>query len=82
MPRYCIPALNSCNDSISFHDAAVRIREQNRLHGQPLPKKAVGSTLLLKGLEAEVVVIPSGGSLNAKNLYLAMTRGAGKVVIC
>lgn len=52
------------------------------MQGRPLPKKAVGSTLLLKGLEAEVVVILNGDSMNAKNLYVAMTRGAKKIVIC
>ncbi len=80
--RCCIQALNSCDATTSFHDAAVRMREQNRMMGRPLPKKAVGSTLLLKGLEAEVVVILNADSLNSKNLYVAMTRGARKVVIC
>ena len=80
--RCCIRALNACDASTTFYDAAVRMREQNRMQGRPLPKKAVGSTLLLKGLEAEVVVILDGDSMNAKNLYVAMTRGAKKVVIC
>lgn len=80
--RCCIRALNTCSETTTFYDAAVRMREQNRIQGRPLPKKAVGSTLLLKGLEAEVVVILNGDSMNAKNLYVAMTRGAKKVIIC
>jgi DNA helicase-2/ATP-dependent DNA helicase PcrA len=47
-----------------------------------LPKRAVGSTLLLKGLEAEVAVVLDAGSLEARNLYVAMTRGSKKLIIC
>jgi len=50
--------------------------------GRPLPKRAVGSTLLLKGLEAEVVVVLNAGSLDARNLYVAMTRGSNVVALC
>lgn len=51
--RACIHALQLCagTNGLSFHDAAIRVREQNRLIGRPLPRRAVGSTLLLKGLE-------------------------------
>ena len=79
----CIKALSQCDGSgANFHDASIQMREQNRLLGRPLPKRAVGSTLLLKGLEAEVAVILHGDLLNAKNLYVALTRGANKVIIC
>jgi len=53
-----------------------------RLIGRPLPKRAVGSTLLLKGLEAEVAVVLDAGNLDARNLYVAMTRGSKKLIIC
>jgi hypothetical protein len=82
--RACTRALQLCggNGQLSFHDAAVRMREQNRLVGRPLPSRAVGSTLLLKGLEAEVAVILNAGGLDARNLYVAMTRGSKGLVIC
>jgi DNA helicase-2/ATP-dependent DNA helicase PcrA len=82
--RACIKALQLCHgtEGLSFADAAVRMREQNRLIGRPLPKRAVGSTLLLKGLEAEVAVVLDAGSLDARNLYVAMTRGSKKLIIC
>jgi DNA helicase-2/ATP-dependent DNA helicase PcrA len=67
---------------LSFHEAAIRMREQNRLVGRPLPRRAVGSTLLLKGLEAEVAVILNAGALDARNLYVAMTRGSKTLTIC
>jgi DNA helicase-2/ATP-dependent DNA helicase PcrA len=82
--RACIKALQLCDgaDSLSFRDAAIRMREQNRLVGRPLPKRAVGSTLLLKGLEAEAAVILNAGALDARNLYVAMTRGSKALTVC
>ncbi|MBI3981727.1 MAG: AAA family ATPase [Gemmatimonadetes bacterium] len=82
--RACIKALRLCEntDGLSFEEAAIRMREQNRLVGRPLPKRAVGSTLLLKGLEAEAVVILDADSLDANNLYVGMTRGSKALTIC
>jgi hypothetical protein len=80
----CLRALDMCHGpgGKTFHEAAVHMREQNRLLGRALPRRAVGSTLLLKGLEAEVVVILNAETMNARNLYVAMTRGSRQVVIC
>ncbi len=82
--RSCIRALQLCEgtEGLSFQDAAIRMREQNRLVGRPLPKRAVGSTLLLKGLEAAVAVILNADALDAKNLYVAMTRGSRALTVC
>jgi hypothetical protein len=82
--RACVKALQNCHatPTLSFEDAAIRMREQNRLIGRPLPKRAVGSTLLLKGLEADTAVILNAGVLDARNLYVAMTRGTRQLVIC
>jgi len=62
--------------------AVVRTREEGRSKGRSLPRRAVGSTLLLKGLEAEVAVILDASNLNAANLYVAMTRGSMSLVVC
>jgi DNA helicase-2/ATP-dependent DNA helicase PcrA len=80
----CLKALQRCEgtEGLTLHDAAIRLREENRLLGRPLPKRAVGSTLLLKGLEAEVAVILSADPLDARNLYVAMTRGSKALIIC
>lgn len=80
----CLRALDMCTSAadISFYEAAVRMREQSRLSGRQLPRRAVGSTLLLKGLESEVAVILNGDQLDAKSLYVAMTRGSQRLVIC
>ena len=82
--RACVKALQLCdsNNDLSFLDAVIRMREQNRLTGRPLPKRAVGSTLLLKGLEAEVSVILNASLMNSPNLYVAMTRGSKSLIIC
>jgi len=82
--RACIRALNDCAAAggPTFREAAVRAREQNRMVGRSVPRRGVGSTLLLKGLEAEVCVVVEGDELNAKNLYVAITRGSNHLVIC
>jgi hypothetical protein len=70
------------NTGVTPAEAAVTVREQSRLVGRPLAKRTVGSTLLLKGLEAETCVILETDKMNARHLYVAMTRGAKKLVIC
>lgn len=83
--------LNAMTDSLtlceqgahaSLYEAASRVREQLRYMGRDLPRRAVGSTLLLKGLEAEVAVVLNADILDRRNLYVAMTRGSKRLVIC
>ncbi len=82
--RACLKALQMCaeDSNATFSNSAIQMREQNRLIGRPLPSVAVGSTLLLKGLEAEHAVILEIEKMNANNLYVAMTRGAVSLAIC
>ena len=82
--RGCIRALELSADGegLSPYDAAVRIREQSRWFGRAIPNRAVGSTLLLKGLEAKHVVILRADALDAANLYVAITRGSKSVTVC
>ncbi|ACL06448.1 conserved hypothetical protein [Desulfatibacillum aliphaticivorans] len=82
--RACIKSLNacSCTDGNSLYKAAICVREQNRLLGRSLPKRAVGSTLLLKGLEAEVSVILNAADHDENSLYVAMTRGSHRLTVC
>lgn len=82
--RSAFRALSQCDGSPenSFAETAIRVREQNRLIGRPLAKRSVGSTLLLKGLEAEVAVVLNADEMDARNLYVAMTRGSKKLVVC
>jgi len=68
--------------STTLQDAVVRVRERNRFTSRPVSRRAVGSTLLLKGLEADVAVITHVDGMNAPNLYVALTRGARRLIIC
>lgn len=84
MLRATIRALSICatNPNVNFEKAAIRVREENRAAGRKLPRHAIGSTLLLKGLEADHVIVLNAAELNARNLYVAMTRGAKSVTLC
>lgn len=88
--RACVQALRSCvpGGQDTFLEAALRIREQSRTMGRRVPPRAVGSPLLLKGLEADVAVILNAAefdrvrSRNTKNLYVAITRASRKLIVC
>jgi AAA domain len=82
--RGCHRMLQLCcaPDGPTPYDAAVQVREQSRLIGRPLAKRTVGSTLLLKGLEADAAVILNPEPMDRQHLYVAMTRGARMLVIC
>ena len=82
--RVCLKALNQCDkeEVDSLYEAAVRFREQSRILGREVPNRAIGSTLLLKGLEADVSVVLDAAHHDAKSLYVAMTRGSRKLVVC
>ena len=80
----CIRALNKCAEDADqgLIESTIFVREQMRRYGRRLPAKAVGSTLLLKGLEAEATVIMDADCMNVRNLYVAMTRASHRLVIC
>lgn len=72
----------AANSECTFYEAVVRARERNRHLGRPTTRRAIGSTLLLKGLEADVVVVLNPAVMDARHLYVALTRGAKGVVVC
>lgn len=74
--------LSAAKDGPTLIDAAVQVREQSRLVGRALARRTVGSTLLLKGLEADVSVILKPEVMDSRHLYVAMTRGSRRLVIC
>ena len=81
--RACMQALQRCErDGTAFVETAIAMREEYRLVGRSLPRRAVGSTLLLKGLEADVAVVLGADDFDARHLYVAMTRGSRQLVIC
>ncbi|MFA4626401.1 UvrD-helicase domain-containing protein [Xanthomonas perforans] len=62
--------------------AVLHARERNRHSRSPMARRAVGSTLLLKGLEADVAIILEPETMSAQHLYVALTRGAKSIVVC
>jgi DNA helicase-2/ATP-dependent DNA helicase PcrA len=81
--QVCLTAMRSAvSGECTFYEGLVRARERNRHLGRPTSKRAIGSTLLLKGLEADVVVVLNPDVMNRKDLYVALTRGAMRVVVC
>jgi hypothetical protein len=72
----------AASGNCSFYDAVVMARERNRHLARATGRRAVGSTLLLKGLEADVAVVLNPADMNARNLYVALTRGAKRLVVC
>lgn len=81
--RTCLSALQLAESGDhTFQAATVRARDHSRHHARPISKRAVGSTLLLKGLEADVAVVLKPENMDAKHLYVALTRGARQLVIC
>lgn len=66
----------------TLHQTVVQIRDKARFSGRPLSRRAVGSTLLLKGIEADVAVILEPQGMDARHLYVALTRGSKKILIC
>ncbi|BDK84365.1 hypothetical protein FJMB80182_42150 [Enterobacter hormaechei] len=68
----------------SMFESASIIRERLRQVGDNrIPKRAIGSTLLLKGLEADhcLILNAQGRGMNARHLYVALSRGAKSVSV-
>ncbi|EKO3388937.1 UvrD-helicase domain-containing protein [Vibrio fluvialis] len=75
-------SIASRNSEISIHSAAQQVRERRRHNGDKrIPHRAIGSTLLLKGLECDHALILDAGNMNPSNLYVALSRGARSVHI-
>jgi hypothetical protein len=66
----------------SLSEAANLYQRDMRHTGRPIShRKLIGTTLLVKGLEYDHAVILDADSLNAKDLYVAMTRGSKSLTI-
>lgn len=75
-------SLSISDSTKTIRQAAEVIREQRRHQGdRRIPKRAIGSTLLLKGLEADHSLILDAGTMNAHNLYVALSRGAKSITV-
>lgn len=81
--RSCVAALESAHQGkLTFYDAVVRARERNRHLSRTVRGRSVGSTLLLKGLESDVCVVLYPEGMDGANLYVALTRGSRRLIVC
>jgi len=63
-------------------EAANLYQSEMRHTGRPIShRKLIGTTLLVKGLEYDHAVILNADALDAKDLYVAMTRGSKSLTI-
>ncbi|WP_342649231.1 UvrD-helicase domain-containing protein [Pseudomonas sp. REB1044] len=74
--------LHSENYGMTLIEAGKSYQRDMRHLGRPTKhKKLIGTTLLVKGLEFDHAVILDADSLDAKDLYVAMTRGTKSLTI-
>lgn len=67
---------------VNLTDAANQYQRDMRHTGRPIShRKLIGTTLLVKGLEYDHAVILDADTLDAKDLYVAMTRGSKSLTI-
>ncbi len=66
---------------ITLSKAFIRVRENTRRLGRKRTQRIIGSTLLIKGLEFEHSLIMDADALDARNLYVALTRASKTVTI-
>ena len=70
------------NEQLTLKEAMVKSREKIRQKGDGrVPHIAIGSTLLLKGLEANHCLILDAQSMNPQHLYVAISRGAKSLTV-
>ncbi len=81
--RMIIDSLNATASGShpSLSDAMSAARERRRHEGRSATRRAVGSTLLLKGLEADYTILLDMERLSAAHVYVALTRGTRGMLV-
>jgi hypothetical protein len=64
-----------------LRDAAWKTRDRARRAGRTVDHRTVSRTLLIKGLEFDHAIVLNAGDHDAKNLYVAMTRGSRSLTV-
>ncbi len=76
-------ALQLANEKrISVYEAMVFTRNKARRIGRKVRGKCIGTTLLTKGLEFDIVVVLNAQKFDKKNLYVALTRARKRLIVC
>lgn len=74
--------MHNNGEGSTLSEAAVLYQRDMRHTGRPIShRKLIGTTLLVKGLEYDHAVILDADALDAKDLYVAMTRGSKSLTI-
>lgn len=75
-------ALSISQPDKTLSDSASSIREKRRQQGDKrITSRAIGSTLLLKGLESDHVLILDASQMDRSNLYVALSRGSKTITL-
>lgn len=70
------------NPALKLLESANQYQRHFRHSGRPIRhNKLIGTTLLVKGLEYDHAIVLEAESMSAKELYVALTRGAKTVTI-
>lgn len=78
----CVLKMHVDGEGVTLVEAGVRYQREMRHTGRPIShQKLIGTTLLVKGLEYDHAVILNADALDAKDLYVAMTRGSKSLTI-
>jgi DNA helicase-2/ATP-dependent DNA helicase PcrA len=67
--------------NIRLREAAIAEREAQRVKGRPLPKKGIGSTLLVKGLETDHAIVLNANTMTPAHLYVAISRASTSLTV-
>ena len=65
----------------SLADAVWHVQNQRRYVGRSFGTRNMGSTLLVKGLQFEHVIITDVHTMTKRDLYVAMTRGSRSITV-
>lgn len=71
----------SSPSEISLQKTAWKMRDRGRSYGRAVEKRTVSRTLLIKGLEFNHCIVVNADELNAKELYVALTRGSKTLTV-
>ena len=69
------------NGNGPLDEALWQVRNRTRFSGRRLGRCVVGRTLLVKGLEFDHAIVLDADGMNAKDLYVALTRGAQSLTV-
>lgn len=73
--------LVEASDARDLSEAVWMVRNRTRMAGRDLWRCSVGTTLLVKGLEFDHAVVMDAHEFDARNLYVALTRGAKSLTV-